>query len=491
MSDLVVRGGGAVSVETEALALEAARLAAVSHIIDGWAARASAVRYRLEVAAGDDPAGSVPSALRDLDTAQAGFTASGERTAELSWSLRTSAGQYGRAEWLSTLLADGGERMAAGLLGMVAPGALLAGVSAAAILAPGLAAGLAVTGADATAAGLLALVEQYGLPILSDPAFVGFVRAAVDHVDEFIAGLIRSGALFGFGGALGAPENAALLLGAATVLGVATGSRALRETDVRVSRGATPASAVSPFGPATPSTAAPRGVGELAHRIPASSPGGPQVRIERYDGADGPRWIVYSSGTVDFDAVPRSEPYDTTSNAHVVSDASKRAELVGLPLDSGAAERSVRAAMAAAGVAPDDPVLVVGHSAGGIIAANLAADPDLEVVGAVSFGGPVAHVPTESTPVLSVVHSGDLVPALGGRGVSADGRLVVERSIDAAAPTLDDPLPAHALSAYRGTAELIDASEHPRVQEFAGLVAEVTGGGTARTTYWHAERSPS
>ncbi|MGR0218796.1 lipase family protein [Agromyces sp. ZXT2-6] len=490
MSDLVIRGGGATSVETEALVVEAARLAAVSHILDGWSARVGGIRHRLGEIAAAEGSETLGGLVIDLDTAQSGFTAGGVRTAELAWSLRMGAGRYGRAEWLSTLLAEAGERVTAGMLGIVAPGLLLAGASAAAILAPGLAVGSAIMGTEATAAGLLALVEAHGLPILSDPAFVALVRATGDHVDEFVAGLFRSGGLFGLGAGLEAPENSALLLGAATVLGVVTGSRALRETDVRVTGVATPVSAVSPLGPPAPGTAAPRGTGDLADRIPAPPPGGPQVRIERYDGPDGPRWIVYSSGTVDFGPVPRGEPYDTTSNVHVVTDASERAGLVGMPLDSGAAERSVRAAMEAAGVASGDPVLVVGHSAGGIIAANLAADPDLDVVGAVSFGGPVAQVPTAATPVLSVVHSEDLVPALGGSGVVADGRLVVERSIDAS-PSLDEPLPAHALTAYRDTAELVDGSDHPRVEEFTRLVGEITGGGPARTTYWHAGRAPS
>lgn len=490
MSDLVIRGGGTISVETEALVVEAVRLAAVSHLLDGWATRAGDIRHRLDEFAAADPSGGVRDAMLDLDTARSGFTDSGRRTAELSWSLRTSAGQYGRAEWLSALLADAGERAAAGLLGVLAPGLLLAAASAASILAPGVALGSAFLGTEATVAGLLALVETHGPPILSDPAFVALVRATGDHVDEFLAGLLRSGGLFGLGAGLDAPENAALLLGAATVLGAMTGSRALRETDVRVTGVATPVSAVSPLGPAAPSTPAPRGIAELADRIPSAAPGGPQVRIERYDGPRGPQWIVYSSGTVDFGAVPASEPYDMTSNVHVVTDASDRAGLVGMPLDAGAAERSVRAAMEAAGVASGDPVLVVGHSAGAIIAANLAADPDLDVVGAVTFGGPVAQAPTASTPVLSVVHSQDPVPALGGSGVVADGRLVVERSVEGS-PSVDHPLPAHALAAYRDTARLVDGSEHPRVQEFVRLVEDVAGGGPAQTTYWHAERAPS
>lgn len=488
MNDLAIRGGGTISVETEALVAESVRLAAVSHILEEWAARVGGIRHRLGEHAATDP--SDRDALLDLDTARSGFAAGGARAAELSWSLRTSAGRYGTAEWLSTFLAEAGKRAAAGLLGILAPGALLTAASAAAILAPGVAISSAVLGTEATVSGLLKLVETHGSPILSDPAFVALVRATGDHVDEFLAGLLRSAGLFGLGPGLDAPENAALLLGAVATLGAITGSRVLRETDVRVTGATTPVSAVSPLGPPASSTPPPRGIAELADRIPPASPGGPQVRIERYDGRNGPQWIVYSSGTVDFGTVPGAQPYDTTSNVHVVSDASERAGLVGLPPDAGAAERSVRAAMEAAGVAPGDPVLVVGHSAGAIIAANLAADPDLGVVGAVTFGGPVAQAPTASTPVLSVVHSEDLVPALGGSGVTADGRLIVERSLERS-PSADDLLPAHALTAYRDTARLVDESEHPRIQEFARLVDLVSGSGPAQTTYWHAARAPS
>jgi hypothetical protein len=92
--------------------------------------------------------------------------------------------------------------------------------------------------------------------------------------------------------------------------------------------------------------------------------------------------------------------------------------------------------------------------------------------------------------VLSVEHSEDLVPATGGTGVTADGRLVVERSLAPLEPTLDDPLPAHALTAYRGTADVIDGSDDPRLAEFARLVDDLTDGASATTTEWHAERVP-
>ena len=95
----------------------------------------------------------------------------------------------------------------------------------------------------------------------------------------------------------------------------------------------------------------------------------------------GSRWIVYSAGTADFGVTPATEPYDTTSNVHMVAASA------GLPVVDGGGERAIRQAMDQAGVAPGDPILLVGHSGGGLAIANLAADPSRNVVAAVSLVG--------------------------------------------------------------------------------------------------------
>lgn len=483
MSGLEVRSGSGLSVETEALLAEAARLSAAAHIVDGWAGRAAGVRRQLDDAG---LAGSSWGAVLALDTAQSGFAAASGSAHELSHALVMGAGRYAAAEGLASWLSDAGKRIAAGMLGMAAPTLLLAGASAAAMsLGPALVAGLvtAVTDPTAHAAAVDRLVREHGLPILSDPAFVGLVRAAVDQTDEFVAGLFRSQALFATGGALAAPENANLLIAAAAVVGMATGSRALRETEVTVSLASR--STEDRSGAYEPV----RGVADLADRVPPSDQDAPQVRIERYDTVDGPRWIVYSAGTVEFGTTPAEEPYDMTSNVHGVADASLLGDLVRLPEERAASERAVRQAMAAAHVAPGDPVIVVGHSAGGMVAANLAADPDLDVVAAVNLGGPAAQVSTGDTPVLSVAHSEDLVPATGGSGVAAGGRIEVERSLGARAPGQGASFPAHALAEYQDTARLIDRSDDPRLGAFRDVLTGFTEGAAPTTvSYWRAER---
>ncbi|HEU4466717.1 MAG TPA: hypothetical protein VFR98_09310, partial [Agromyces sp.] len=74
MSDLEVRGGGVTSVETEALLAEALRLSAAAHIVEEWAARAGALRLRLDELGLD---GTGWGAGLAVDTAQAGFVAAG------------------------------------------------------------------------------------------------------------------------------------------------------------------------------------------------------------------------------------------------------------------------------------------------------------------------------------------------------------------------------------------------------------------------------
>lgn len=499
MSDLTVRSGARYSVETDALIAEAVRLSAVSHLVEGWTTRAALLRAEAE---GLGDAGGDRGAAIDLDTAHAGFAAAVDAASSLSSNLGLSAARYALTEEAVAGLAAVGRRVAAGLAGLAVSGLALPVLSTGAI-SLGLIAQAGVIpllfDRERSLAAVEAVLGEHGLPLLSEPAFVGLVRSAADQADEFLAGLFRIPGLFAVGDGLDAPENASLLLAAAGVVGLVTGSRALRETSladpVQVGppqahgrRGAEPGA--GPLGPdAADAPLPPAGIEDLAERIPPSDEGGPQVRIERYDTADGSRWIVYSAGTADFGLTPDEEPYDMTANLHGVAGASALHDLIGLPNEAAASERAVRAAMAAAGVAAGDPVMVVGHSAGGMVAANLAADPDLDVVAAVNFGGPVAQVATGTTPVLSVGHDEDFVHATAGSGVPARGRIEVGLSAGPLDPGPGEAVPAHAMERYVGAAGQVDGSADERLVGFRGLVTGFTAGATtSEVSYWRAER---
>jgi pimeloyl-ACP methyl ester carboxylesterase len=133
-----------------------------------------------------------------------------------------------------------------------------------------------------------------------------------------------------------------------------------------------------------------------------------------------------------------------------------------------AAARAVGAAGAARRVVADEPVLLVGHSLGGIAASALASSPAFtarhRVTHVVTFGSPVSRADVgPQVEVLSLEHHQDPVPRLDGRP-DPDRLHWVTVTRDLA----DDPgartaAAAHDAREYVETAELVDASADPSV----------------------------
>ena len=480
MSDeLEISGGGSTAVATADLFTEASRLGAVEAVVSDWISRAAVIRRGLESLGLPEgtsmwerisPDEAVGFADLSLDRAL-------DRAASLRTSLMEAAERYGATERMIDGMWRLGATLAAPGLGFLAPGFVAGG-----LLAAG---GQAVFSKVWPGPTPLASWLAEHRDLLSDPAFVRLVRVAADHADEFTAGALHAPIpgplLSALGASVGAPENASVLLGVAGVLGLA-GSRVLVDGPVRVERSS------------TRTVAPPSGVGDLADRVPSGGADAAQIRIERYGDGDDPRWIVYVGGTVDFGLVAGEQTHDMTSNLHGVADDAGVDAVRIAGAVSGAGERAVREAMDDAGVAPGDPLLAVGHSGGGVIAAKLAADPELNVVGALSLGGPVASAPTrDGVPLLSIEHDEDLVPATGGAGHPSDERVTVSRSVLEPGCEYEAALPAHELTRYRATAELVDDEEEARLREFRALIGEVTGGTGGARSDWIATRdlSPS
>lgn len=138
------------------------------------------------------------------------------------------------------------------------------------------------------------------------------------------------------------------------------------------------------------------------------------VRITRVDNGNGPAYIVSIPGTERWypDAGPM--PRDLSANLNLMA---------GNPT---AAAQSVRAAMEAAGIPPGSPVMLVGHSQGGIIAGTLASDPEFVrrfgVTNVVTYGAPIDQLQlAPGVQALQVQHRFDLVPRLDLGGVTATG----------------------------------------------------------------------
>ena len=121
-----------------------------------------------------------------------------------------------------------------------------------------------------------------------------------------------------------------------------------------------------------------------------------EIAIEEHvtvgeDGTTTRSWTVDIRGTQSF-AIGESGPQDTTTNLQGVAGMSSD------QLDA------IKEAMNAAGIAPGEAVEFAGHSQGGIMAAQLAADPGVRarynVVSVVTAGSPTATIAPSDVPLL-------------------------------------------------------------------------------------------
>lgn len=481
--DLTVSGGGTTAVAIDELFVDAARLGTAEAVVAGWLERLGVIRRGLrgldleEPAVGRDPT----SPVWFLDLAGIGLEQAGDRARLLRASLQEAAERYGATE----RLVDGLWRLGAALAAPWVGAALLSPVVVLGTLgvAAGQTAGTAIWRALGWGPTPLAAWLDGHRDLLIDPAFARLVRVTADHADEAVAGALHvplpAPLIAALGAGVQTPESASVMLALAGGLGV-LGSRVLVDGPVRAVR--TDRRPVDP----------PQSVGDLAARVPPPTAEGPQIRIERYGEGDDRRFIVYVGGTVDLGLVAGEQAFDNTSNVHEVAGDAGIDALRQSGADAGAGERAVREALHDAGMRPGDPLLAVGYSGGGAVAARLAADPGLGAVGAVSFGAPVASAPTlPGVPVLAIEHEEDFVPATGGSGHPSAERLTVSRSALEPGRRYDAVFPAHELVRYRETAELVDESDEARLVAFRDLVARITEGQPGDRSDWLATREVS
>lgn len=150
------------------------------------------------------------------------------------------------------------------------------------------------------------------------------------------------------------------------------------------------------------------GSGNLGVRPPLANPDAATIAISRFKKADGKTsWLVVIPGT---DGKAHS-PFGWEQNAEVMSHtplARKQAD----------STRMVVEAMKKSGIKPKDPVVLVGHSQGGIVAASIASDYSKEynIQHVVTAGSPIANHPiAKRTWVTSIEMEDELVPSLDGK----------------------------------------------------------------------------
>ena len=200
-----------------------------------------------------------------------------------------------------------------------------------------------------------------------------------------------------------------------------------------------------------------------------------EIAIEEHvtvgdDGETIRSWTVDIRGTQSF-AIGQTGPQDMTTNLQGVAGMSSD-QLV-----------AIKEAMNAAGIAPGEAVEFAGHSQGGIMAAQMAADPSVRarynVVSVVTAGSPTATIAPSDVPVLSYENSGDIVPGLDGNGTRGDNVTTVMFRDYEATCNADDPVPcSHSAPLYvdeiRSTLDAAHTSSDPGLGALAAAEARRT-----------------
>lgn len=158
------------------------------------------------------------------------------------------------------------------------------------------------------------------------------------------------------------------------------------------------------------------------------------VRITAVDKGNGPAYIVTIPGTSEWNLRSGSNPMDTVGNLASASGT------------LSTASQAVTMAMRQAGIPDGAPVMLVGHSQGGMTAANLAADPgfrgQFNVTNVMTYGSPIdsTRIPG-SVDTLALQHPFDVVPRLdlGNAKPGAPGLVGWPGSSGATVVTLPSP----------------------------------------------------
>lgn len=223
---------------------------------------------------------------------------------------------------------------------------------------------------------------------------------------------------------------------------------------------------------------APADLGDALARIPGDEA---RIRIETYEMADGSsRYAVYLAGTRDFAPVAGADPWDMTSNLQLYFGA------------DAAAAAAVRAALADAGVPRGARVYLFGHSQGGMIADRLAMQEGYDTRLLVTAGSPTEAAVGDETLSVQLRHTDDLVQALAAGGsparVGAAGSMVVEATGDPWPGWQDLQFAAHHLPEYVGLARALDATTDPRATPLRARLGELQGATTVTAREYDARR---
>lgn len=202
-------------------------------------------------------------------------------------------------------------------------------------------------------------------------------------------------------------------------------------------------------------------------------------------------WVVMVPGTRG--GLGGAQPMDWISNFELAggkdSDSSR------------AVEGALRLAMKKEGVATNaEPVMIVGHSQGGLVAAHLAnkhaSGKDFNITHIATDGSPIGHTKIPGkTRVLSIEQKGDTVPNLDGYATGDGARNRIRVEIDNPNAKFNSQGKAGLVEAHDATRYAYDyerwreRSSDPFVNEYEKSAAGFFAAGTSRTYRFSATRT--
>ncbi|MGH8861864.1 MAG: hypothetical protein ACRDVG_11645 [Jatrophihabitantaceae bacterium] len=212
----------------------------------------------------------------------------------------------------------------------------------------------------------------------------------------------------------------------------------------------------------TATTVAPRSLTDLITGLSRRNEGRPgEISVSFVAGADGRRRAI-----VDIPGTKSWSPFPVRDVTNLGTD------IISIAGSATSYERGIFAAMAAAGVTPTTPVLLVGHSEGGIVAvdaAHHAAESGrFTITHVVTAGAPVGEIARQlpsHVSLLALENRVDNIPDLDG-ALNPDRRNVttVRATIDRGSPGGNHSLD----ETYTPEAAAADASRNRSITDFLG-----------------------
>ncbi|WP_062077155.1 hypothetical protein [Demequina globuliformis] len=242
--------------------------------------------------------------------------------------------------------------------------------------------------------------------------------------------------------------------------------------------------------PSRAAVAAPRDLEGIYANVDSAAEG--HLAIDKVIGPDGEvSYIVNIPGTADH-GYSDADPRDWPANAEGAMGSAD-----GEPVMTDYSE-AVLMAMEDAGIPPDAPVMLVGHSQGATVAYGLAASPLVQskysITHVVTAGSPADDQPRNpNVKSLTVQDASDLVPGVDGdrgtRGVNevlitTDARASSDPETAAAARGI---VSAHEMPQYTRLARDIDALGHPSVEHYKATAGMFLSGAAVERTVYTAQ----